>query len=212
MNGEAQGMEGDSAVGIDRSGEPEAEDIIQGLVGFGHDKRPEERALFPQGGADLRQDKTHTRVEKEANTFASAFLMPATTFSKDVMDTSLDGFLKLKSKWGVSVQAMVVRSRDLGIIDEWQYQELFKQISQKGWRKAKGEPFDDLVPTVQSSLGKRSLELLETNGIIHSWEIPSELPLPAKILNNIFQTNLADFEPIELKNIILFDQYIYKKK
>ena len=54
MNGEAQSMEGDSAVGIDRSCEPEAEDIIQGLVGFGHDKRPEERALFPQGVFESR--------------------------------------------------------------------------------------------------------------------------------------------------------------
>lgn len=54
MNGEAQGMEGNSAVGIDRSCEPEIEDSIQGLVGFGHDQRPEERALFPQSVFESR--------------------------------------------------------------------------------------------------------------------------------------------------------------
>ena len=56
MNGEAQSMEGNSAIGIDRSCEPETEDIIEGLVGFGHDKRPEERALLPQ-----RVCKSHMR-------------------------------------------------------------------------------------------------------------------------------------------------------
>ena len=54
MNGEAQGMEGNSAVGIDRSCEPETEDSIQGLVWFGHDKRPEEHALFPQSVSESR--------------------------------------------------------------------------------------------------------------------------------------------------------------
>jgi transcriptional regulator with XRE-family HTH domain len=36
--------------------------------------------------------KNSNEIEKQANMFASAFLMPAETFSKDVVDTSVEGF------------------------------------------------------------------------------------------------------------------------
>jgi Zn-dependent peptidase ImmA (M78 family) len=113
--------------------------------------------------SDLSEREALERVESGADAFASAFLMPAETFSRDVLDTGLDAFLKLKAKWGVSVQAMVVRCHLLGILTDGQYRELFRQMIMKGWRKAKGEPFDEMVPAVTSSLGKRGLELLESN-------------------------------------------------
>jgi len=156
---------------------------------------------------DLRQPELLARIESEANAFASAFLLPAETFGKDVLDTGLDGFLKLKVKWGVSVQSMVYRSRSLGIIGEDQYRELFRQMSFKGWRRAKGEPFDDLIPEVRASLGKRGLDLLESNGLMHVWEIPAVLPMPLKVLCDVFQVNPAELEPLELGKVIAISDH-----
>jgi Zn-dependent peptidase ImmA (M78 family)/DNA-binding XRE family transcriptional regulator len=150
------------------------------------------------------------RIEAEANAFASAFLLPAVTFCQDVLDTSLNGFLKLKTKWGVAAQAMAVRAYDLGILLDAQYRQLFRQMSAKGWRKAKGEPFDDLLPVIKPTLGKKSLAVLEANEVLHSWEIPATLPFPIKVLNDVFQTDFTRSEPTELGKIIALPDFRQK--
>ncbi len=137
---------------------------------------------------EQRDRDTHNKMEEEAHKFASAFLLPATTFGPDVTDPTLNGFLKLKPKWGVSVQAMVRRSLELGMISAIQYQELCRQVGYRGWRKPKGEPFDDVVPEVVTDLPRKSLELLEKNNVIRRWDVPSDLPFPKHILENLFQT------------------------
>ena len=158
--------------------------------------------------SDLRERELLDRVESEADAFASAFLLPAETFSKDVLDTGLDGFLKLKVKWGVSVQAMVVRCHSLGILTDNQYRELFRQMSMKGWRKAKGEPFYYMVPEVRSSLGKRGLELLESNGVMHVWEIAAVLPMPERVLCDVFQVNAGELMPVELGKVVALKDHL----
>jgi hypothetical protein len=99
---------------------------------------------------------------------------------------------------------MIFRSRELGIILESQYRELFRQIGMKGWRKAQGEPFDDMVPEVNLSIGKKSLTILESNRVIHAWEIPAELPIPIGVLSEVFQADSQSFVPAEFSNIIPF--------
>ena len=155
--------------------------------------------------SDLSNAETLRDIEAEANRFAGAFLLPEETFGQDVFDISLDGFLKLKAKWAVSVQAMIVRAFHLGLIAESQYQELFRQMSGKGWRRKRSEPLDDLVPEIRRSLGQRSLQLLESNKIMHAWEIPSVLPMPQNILCDVFQSNPERFEPAELGKVVAVD-------
>jgi len=53
MNGEVQGMKGNSAVGIDRSCAPEAEDIIEDLVGFGDNNGPEKLRFSRRASSNL---------------------------------------------------------------------------------------------------------------------------------------------------------------
>lgn len=144
---------------------------------------------------DFLKPDIHRRIEGEANCFASAFLMPAETFRLDILDTSLNGFLKIKSKWAVSVQAMVRWSYDLGLISKAEYEELFRQMGIKGWRRPKGEPLDDFVPEITGTLGGRGLALLQESGLIQSSEIPSELPLPTSILCSVFQREADHFKP-----------------
>ncbi len=75
-------------------------------------------------------------------------------------------------------------------------------MSAKGWRRARMEPLDNLIPPIKRSLGKRSLQLLEENNVIHAWEIPSELPMPSNVLCDVFDTDPAQFQPKEFDKVI----------
>ncbi len=80
-------------------------------------------------------------TEREADQFASAFLMPR----DGVIPTKprlldINNSIKAKQEWGVSLAAYVVRMHSLEQITEWQYRSLFKQLSQRGYRKK--EPYD----------------------------------------------------------------------
>lgn len=76
-------------------------------------------------------------LEKEAFAFGAEFLMPEAGIRPDLQaPVSLTRIARLKPKWGVSIQALVRRAYDLGVISERQYRYLFMQISSKGWRTA----------------------------------------------------------------------------
>jgi Zn-dependent peptidase ImmA (M78 family)/transcriptional regulator with XRE-family HTH domain len=146
--------------------------------------------LFHQHLSEEEILNNSVEIEKQANLFASAFLMPAETFTKDVLDTSILGFKRLKPKWGVSIQAMIYRARTLELITEETFERHFRNMSARGWRKAKAEPLDETIPLVNRSLGKSSLELLEKNDVINIWEILSDLPLPSTVFQSVFEKDL----------------------
>ena len=76
--------------------------------------------------------------EKAAHRFAGAFLMPADAVRTEIgrRRTSIgwSELFNLKRVFGVSVQAIVYRCRDLGIINDALYTRLFRDISRFGWR------------------------------------------------------------------------------
>lgn len=98
------------------------------------------------GHAMLHWDRfeapTGKDAEAQAHRFAAALLMPAddirTTFAHT--SPSLPELTLLRKQWGVSVQALVRRARDLEGISEQTYTRLYKQMSAHGWRSARGEP------------------------------------------------------------------------
>lgn len=83
--------------------------------------------------------------EKTANRFAGAFLMPADRFREELLPPfSIFDFVEMKSKYGVSVQAALVRARHLNLIDDRRYHALYQQLSARGWRKQ--EPLSEAIP------------------------------------------------------------------
>jgi Zn-dependent peptidase ImmA (M78 family) len=78
--------------------------------------------------------------EKAAHRFAGAFLMPADVLRAEVgpnrSSLSLGELVVLKSRFGVSIQALTYRCKDLGIINQSAYAKLFKVFAERGWRKA----------------------------------------------------------------------------
>lgn len=101
-------------------------------------------------------------VELEAHRFASAFLLPAVQFRAECpRQPMLAQFLPLKQRWGVSIQAMVRRCVDLGVLSHWQYETAFKAINAKGWRRS--EPHQ--LPRQESALHMLAFERLTKKGI-----------------------------------------------
>lgn len=78
-------------------------------------------------------------IEKAANRFAGAFLMPVEALWREIgkqrTTISLGELHHLKDLFGVSFQAITYRCRELGIITEASYKRLFQVFNEHGWRK-----------------------------------------------------------------------------
>ena len=112
--------------------------------------------------------------EKEANLFASCLLLPKQAFINDMINpTDLSSYVPLKRKWKVSIAMMVMRARNLELIDYQQYQNLYKQLSRKGWRTS--EPYDDFAIVPIPTLLPEAVELLDTHNIVKKTSLVREL-------------------------------------
>lgn len=75
-------------------------------------------------------------IESEAHRFASALLMPAEEISGQFIGRlTLDRLASLKTKWKVSMQALIMRAASLGRITEAQKRRLFTRMSKLGYRR-----------------------------------------------------------------------------
>lgn len=84
--------------------------------------------------------------ERAAHRFAGALLMPADRLRAEIgrrrQLVSRGELLELKKLFGVSVQALTYRCRDLEIIPDKLYRRLFREFSRLGWRRPPyEEPF-----------------------------------------------------------------------
>jgi Zn-dependent peptidase ImmA (M78 family) len=76
-------------------------------------------------------------MERQANEFASALLMPARdikTYLRGNGKANLDRFASLKPIWHVAIQALVMRAKSLDVITDTQHRYLWQQISIRGMR------------------------------------------------------------------------------
>ncbi|HGM5416890.1 TPA: helix-turn-helix domain-containing protein [Serratia liquefaciens] len=98
-------------------------------------------------------------IEDQANKFAACFMLPEESFSVELPPyPTLENFVSLKTRWGMSAQAMIHRAKSLELISPLEYQRLYKSVSARGWRK--GEPLDDLRKPETVRLLPRCVNLL----------------------------------------------------
>ncbi|MBZ0158488.1 MAG: ImmA/IrrE family metallo-endopeptidase [Alphaproteobacteria bacterium] len=101
-------------------------------------------------------------LEEQANHFASAFLLPRVAFIQEFPKSnrvSWSDFLQIKKRWGVSVQAIIRRAYDLGLINAVQYRNANVYISRNNKRRDEGpetepkqEPME-IIPVAFEQLG-----------------------------------------------------------
>jgi Zn-dependent peptidase ImmA (M78 family) len=86
------------------------------------------RSILPQL-LDTRE------IEAEADRFASAFLVPKDEFLTHAPRVPIfTDLLEMKQQWGISLQALVRRGKDIGLYSPTMYDTANKEISRRQWR------------------------------------------------------------------------------
>lgn len=156
-------FDGISALGRDTSGNILAGALVtrQGVSG-----ERQRLNLTHELGHSVLKIPSNINEEQAAFRFASAFLVPAERLIKEVgarrSYVHISELLILKKQFGISLQALLRRMRDLGIISDSYYRRWCVYISKQGWKKQ--EP-DELERETPQWL-KRNLSRLVGEGAI----------------------------------------------
>jgi len=85
----------------------------------------------------FRAPRNLRELERQADRFAGAFLLPASGILSELGDhPTLTLLATLKARWRVSMQALILRAQALGVLSPRQVKYLYQQMQQRGWRKA----------------------------------------------------------------------------
>lgn len=120
-------------------------------------------------------------AEREANRFASAFLMPGGSVHVHVpLFPTVEQLVKIKKVWVTSVAAVNHRFHELGLISDWQYRRLCIEIARRGFRTTEPEE----APREVSLLLPKLLAASHQDGI-GTTQIAAQLGLPVAELNEL---------------------------
>ncbi len=133
-----------------------------------------------QNTADLADKDS----ELKADLFASEFLLPEESISTVLRSNiTLTSLIQLKPKWGVSIQALIKRAENLGIISKRKSQYMFTQLSKRGWRKK--EPASETIPKEKPRLLAQLAEMRYGVPINFS-KMAQDFSINAHLLKSIF--------------------------
>jgi len=146
--------------------------------------------------------------EKAAFRFGAAFLAPANKIFQEAGRKraliQLQELLFLKRQFGLSMQALIYRMRDLNVINESYFRQWFARINQCGWKRK--EPEEWAFET--SNWLQRNVLRLIAEGILSQIEAERiigeklELDIPASVIERRAFLKL----PLDTRRRILADQ------
>ena len=135
------------------------------------------------------------RADAQADRFAAAFLLPSTTFPKDIHRSSLSALEPVKRKWGASMASIIKRCADLHILTENQVNYLYRQMStKKYWHK---EPLDDVLTITPPEILRDAVYLLLDSGLLTKLSFISTSAFSVKDLKYICGLPDSFFSEIE---------------
>ena len=120
---------------------------------------------------------SYDEVEKQADRFASAFLMPEKQIKPKLRNLTIDRLIALSAEWRVSAQALIHRGYDLGTLTERQYREWNQLLSRGGYRSTELVPIpperttllDTLIRAHKEELNYSNAELADAL-VMQEWE------------------------------------------
>ncbi|MFN3233313.1 MAG: helix-turn-helix domain-containing protein [Alphaproteobacteria bacterium] len=120
-------------------------------------------------------------AEREADAFASAFLMPSNDVrSRMPRMVTTEVVLKAKKRWRVSAMAMTYRLHALGRLSEWQYKSICIELGKRGYRR--GEP--DGIQREKSMVWQKVFSQLWSERMTKN-DIASSIDLPLDELEGL---------------------------
>ena len=120
-------------------------------------------------------------VEREADRFASAFLMPESSVRANAPHfVTIENLIQLKKIWNVSIASLVRRLSDLGLITEWHYRNLNIEMSKR--RMLAKEP--EGIAREKSQILDKVFKSLWQEGITRN-DIARQLNLPVDEIDQL---------------------------
>ena len=108
------------------------------------------------------------KIEKEANDFASFFLLPKDQFIEDFSIISKgsnpDSYIDLKMKYMVSIGALEYRAYKMGLLSFEENRYFYASLNKKGYKK--NEPLDEDIAIIRPGKIRSLLDLVFKNKII----------------------------------------------
>lgn len=109
------------------------------VVNRGHGGERQRFTIAHELGHMVLDVAQNVAEEKAAQRFAGAFLMPAETLQAKIgirrKSVSWDELFDLKRIFGVSVQALVYRCREIDIFSNALFRQFFEEFTRLGWRR-----------------------------------------------------------------------------
>lgn len=144
-------------------------------------------------------------AEEQANSFASAFLMPKSdVLAHSARVYSLDQLIQQKQRWKVSLAALCHRLHRLELLTEWKYRDFCIEIATRGYNRT--EPSS--IERERSVVWKKVLTALWAEKTTHR-EIAAELAIPEQEVAALLFGILAVDSPrrlgAETPNLTLVD-------
>ena len=107
---------------------------------------------------------TGRAAEKEANSFASEFLMPEASVRMNSAEYwSISMLVKKKRLWNVSVSALAYRLHQLGRMSDWHFKALNIELRRRGFKDQEPAPSpkeqSDVMETVLARMRERGITL-----------------------------------------------------
>ena len=135
-------------------------------------------------------------TETQANRFASAFLMPRSTFATEcqlaIRGTRLNwsGLSELKLRWGVSKAAIIFRGRELGVFSDDQARAGYVRLNRHG--EAIQETEDHLVPNEEPEVLNESLKVMREHFGVPQPAVAREMRVQPSLLQTMLMTSNSD--------------------
>lgn len=103
-------------------------------------------------------------TEQQANNFASAFLMPRSSFIHEFPRVrgayfNWDALVEMKIRWGISLKALLFRARTLGLISSDKAKSGYVYLARNGFTKI--ERGDELMVAETPSMLQRAIDMLD---------------------------------------------------
>src|SRR5699024_5867240 len=112
---------------------------------------------------------SYKEIEKEANLFAGAFLLPKEAFLEDMKQigrkTNPDTYMDMKQKWSTSLQVLGYRAVNLDVLTAKEHRNYYAALHRRDYLKC--EPLDETLPIKRPQKVKSIVDLVMKRNIIN---------------------------------------------
>ncbi len=129
-------------------------------------------------------DTNRTRLDKESEWFASAFLLPQESLKREAYAVgSLDSLILLKKRWKMSAQSILYYMLELDLINKNRFNYLSSKMYTNGWRKS--EPLDREIEQEEPQMIRNASKMVLDNKLRTPIQFGEDICLPINDIEDL---------------------------